>query len=95
MGCKRALKPAVISSVSHWKKGSLLKWKVPTTRSPIEREKSHRNDSMCEIFVEPQESINENLENNREDQPVEDLQNIMCDIRIGNERLHEQQRMQS
>ena len=104
-GRKRTLKPTAIPSVFPWKKGSPVKRKAPTRRSPIKRKKATEtttanadlptNDSTCEIFVEPQEapflaSIAENLENTAVEQPVSDLQSTTRDIQIENERLHKE-----
>ena len=104
-GRKRTLKPTAIPSVFPWKKGSPVKRKAPTRRSPIKRKKATEtttanadlptNDSTCEIFVEPQEapflaSIAENLENTAVEQPVSDLQSTTRDIQIENERLRKE-----
>ena len=104
-GRKRTLKPTAVPSVFHWKKRSPVKWKGPTRRSPIKREKATEKattkadlptcDTTCEVFLEPQEtpflsSITENLENTTVDQPADDSQSNIRDIHIENERLHKE-----
>lgn len=102
---KRTLKPTAVPSVFHWKKGSPVKRKAPTRRSPIKRKKAKETtttnadvptcDSTCDMFVEPQEtpflsSIAENLENTTVDRPVGDLQSTIRDIQNENERLRKE-----
>lgn len=100
-GCKRTLKPTVVPSAFHWKKGSQVKWKA-ATRSLINSKKGteattvNSDEPTCnstrDIFVEPQEtpfllSISENLENTTGDQLVGDLQSTICNIQSENEWL--------